>query len=605
MEGHGNFGSPTDSAASMRYTEARLTPLAEELFADIEVATLIPNYSGDKHEPLVLPSRIPLLLLNGSSGIGVALRATLPPHNLRELIRVLVYYIKKENPSLSTILKHLPGPDYGYGILLSSSEEVKALYESGAGSLSYRCDYHFEKTKTCNLLVVKSLAPGFNMGSFLSKMRKLSDEGLILSCSDGTNAEGVRIYVEFSDPVVLKERILPELHTTQSYQFYVVKRAGEDNDIGEDSLFSGGLLRLFDEFVSFRREVENLRLNRELKKEKASLFRAKALLSAIRNLHKVYEVLKQSHQTSADLSKSLAAALGIKEKQAQFILDMKVQQLSRMNESSQSEKISSIRNNIASIKEDLDNIDEVIVRSLKSLLRFSDARGTRLESEVDSPEISIKASKKYLIAQGNKVTRLDREPSRRHKFDLLCSASSSVTMVLSNNEAHTMSLAYLTEEAFSHNVVGFVPDLLPTIAVDASGMYVVVNTPEKTFNLMRGATSIVSAAPLYPNGRVVFVLTDGTAVFCDSSSLEATRTFVRGRKLSLPIERVIAIPKGHDLYSKDGKKLVGEELSLDGHVYVISDRNFVIVNDDKRDVLDLPGVLTLLKSFGAEKSFPL
>lgn len=610
IEGHGNFGSPTDSAASMRYTEARLTPLASELFADIEVAELVSNYSGDRQEPLVLPSRLPLLLLNGSSGIGVALRATVPPHNLRELVRVLVYFIKKDKPSLRTIVQHMPGPDYGYGVMLSSPEDVYSLYETGSGSLNFRCEYSFESTKSGQVLVVKSLAPGFNMGTFLSKMRKLSDEGLILSCSDGTSADGVRIYIEFADPVVIKERVLPELHTTQSYQFYVVKRSDDStSNIDSETLFCGGILRLFEEFVSFRRDIENLRLQREMRIAKSDLLKAKALLSAIRNLDKVYEVLQQKHTSTSSLVSSLAEVLSLKESQAKYILEMKVQQLSRMNEETQLANISSLRDTLSSIKKDLENVDEVIIKSLKRLLEFSDPRGTTLGYEVTSPSLSMDSPEKYIISQGSKLTRLDKEPSRRHKFDLLCSASSSVTVVLSNNEAHIRSLAYLTEESFSHPIVGIIPDLLPTLALDSDGKYAAISTPDKDFKVIRGATSIRSAVPLFPSGKVLLTSSQGLTKWYDSSHFELTRAFVRGKSLSGKDElvSVLSLSKDHSACTSEGKAILpGNDVDVStGPIYVLSSSNFLFVKEDKRDILSIKEAKRLIASGLVERSFPL
>lgn len=612
VEGHGNFGSATDNAASMRYTEARLAPLAEELFKDIDVATFVPNYSGDKEEPLVLPSRIPLVLLNGSSGIGVALRASIPPHNLRELIKVLVYYITRENPSLDTVVKHLPGPDYGYGVLLSPVEDVKALYQTGAGSLQFRCEYEFETNKTGSVLVVKSLAPGFHMGNFLTKMRKLSEEGLIEFCSDATNAQGIRIYVGFKDATVIKDRVIPELHTRQSYQFYVVKRNTDDDTeiIKDENLFSGGLFRLFQEFLDFRRLVETARLQRELKLSKTLLLKAKAVLAAIQNLDKVYDVLREKHLSLDAMRLRMAEILGVTEKQAQVVLDMKVHQLSRMNEDVQHEKIVGIRSDIARIKEDLNSIDAVIVQHLKELVRFSDERKTLLASEVVTPTISVKESEKYVIVQGMKASRQDKEPSRRHKFELLARGTSSVVVVLANNEAKTLPLSFITEESFSHTPVGLISDAATVLAaVDSEGKVVLIAPPSRpSFNVMRDTTGLVSAVGIVPGGYLALVSASGRGRLLPVDSLETSRAFVRGKKLFPTSEfgkskdrvtRLFSLPPGTELFDSRAKCLTGdgnEYFEGKPDFFAIGTQNFVLVKEDRRDIVSYDAAVTLLKN---------
>lgn len=594
IEGQGNFGTPTDSAAAPRYTEARLTPLAEELFLDIDVAELVPNYSGDKKEPLVLPSRLPLVLLNGSSGIGVALRASIPPHNLKELLRVVVYYLKKGgSASLSTVVKHMPGPDYGYGVLESPPDEVQALYETGSGTLRYRCTYNFESSKQGNALVVTSLSPGFNLSSFLTKMRKLSEEGLIEYCSNVSSGAGIRVYVGFKDAVVLKERVLPELHTTQSYQFYVVRRTDDNEaEIAEENLFCGGLFRLLQEFVDFRRKVEEARIRRELGLAKKKLLRTRAVLAAVQRLDAVYEVLRTT-SSSDELVKNMSSALDITEEQALVVLDMKVQQLAKINGDVQKEKISALKSEVIQLRTDLQNIDGVIESSLRALVKHSDNRGTLLSEDSPEPVLKVTEEIKYVVLQGNKVSRLDKEPSRRHKVDNLVRATSSVTVVTENNEAHVFSLAYLTEETFSSAVVGLVPDGQPVVVLDRDGNYAAVKVPSKAnFKLIKGATSLVSACGL--EGRVAIISGDGRGKFL--SGVKPTRPFVKGIKSPLKSSTgVICVPEGGVLSTSSGDVLDSDFGPVKCPLFVLGNRNFVSTVDDRRDILNLRNTLELLR----------
>lgn len=607
IEGHGNFGSPTDNAASMRYTEAKLSPLAAALFEDIDVAELVSNYSDDRKEPLVLPSRLPLLLLNGSTGIGVGLRATLPPHNLRELIRCLIYFVRKDHPRLSTVVKNMPGPDYGHGVLLSPVEEVRSLYETGKGTLRFRCEYHYEDGP---VLVVTSLSPGFNMSTFLSKMRKLSEEGLIEFCSDASSAEGIRIYVGFKDPAVLKDRVLSELHTSQSYQFYVVKR-DDETGLSNDTLFSDGLFRMFEEFLNFRRAVEEARLQRELKLARARLLKAHAILAAISQLDTVYRVLKAKHADLASLRKTLAKALTLSDQQAQVILDMPVHRLARMNSDAQKAKIQSVKDNIESLIAELGDIDGVVVSHLKELLQFADVRGTKLASEVEAPVLDVESTRTWVMAQGSKLTRLSDEPGRRNKFDHVASGASIITAVYANNNAEVLATSYLTEHSVAKPVVGLISgEAQLIVALDDSGRVVVLKNPpgkKTTFNVMRDATKLIAAVGVYEDGYLALASAGGKGRVVHVSALKGTRAFVRGFKLyptaehgsrRLVVTQLFSLPPGAELYNAKGRCLSckdEEYFDTRGSVIAIGDRNFVSVKAGKRDILNGDATVDLLR----------
>jgi len=627
IEGQGNFGGPTDSPASMRYTEARLTPLSNLLMEDIAVGEFVPNYSGDLKEPLVLPSRLPLLLLNGSSGIGVGIRAVIPPHNLRELTKILVYVLKKDNPSLKTALKHLKGPDYGYGVLLSSKEDIFSLYSTGSGTLRFRCEYEYETAKNgTHVLLVKGLAPGFNMAGFLRKMRDLQEQGLIEYCSDDTRAEGVRIYIGFKDSGVIKERVLPEIYTTQSYQFYVVKRNGESS-LTEETLFSGGLLQLLKEFVDFRREVEGSRLSLALRMERAKLHRVKAVLAALAHLDVVYDVLRSPHKDLASMRESLSSSLSITDKQAGLILDMKVHRLARMNASIQKQEQATIRKTMKEIKNDLDNIDDVILRSLKEVVKLSDARGTRVVEVDDAPSLPKCSLEKYVIIQGTKATRLDRAPSRRHKFDLLGVDSSSILFVYRDNSVTTFSLSYSVAEALPSLPVGVISGSSSILcALDDRGLLSTIKVPSKvSFNVMRGATALLSAVGATEDTTLVVLSSSGLCRTIPPSKIKGSRAFSLGKKPFPSNSRwksqdpcaLYAVDSGTKLYSSRGRCVaprLGEEymsksISFDSKndpLFTIGDENFVLVaKEDKRDIVDRKSAVMLLKEGNLRSCWPL
>lgn len=613
VEGYGNYGGPTDNAAADRYTEARLTPFAQHVFKDIDVAQMVKNYSGDRDEPLVLPSRIPLLLLNGSEGIGVGLRASIPPHNLRELIRALAYYMRKENPTVRGAMKHLQGPDYAQGLITSTTEEVESLYETGTGTLKYRCDYGLETDDNGKqLLVLKSLAPGFSLERFLEKMKKLSEDGLIDYCSDTSAGSQIRVLVAFRDGVVFRDRILPELNTTQTYSFYVVRRA-DDSALSNDSLFSGGLFKLFQEFLDFRREVERKRLKREMTLAKARLLKSKAILAAILNLDVVTDVLKNSrkYDSTEQMRAILASSLNISDQQANVILEMKVQQLARRNERAQLEEIGNIESEIQQISTDLQDIDVVILKHLKEVASLSDERKMQF---ADVPSFEIEETEKWVISQGSKVSRLQGEVDRRNKFDFVTKARSSVTVVYVNNSAESLQTSYFSDHQGPKDIVGLVSDNATlVVAVDDTGKTVMIeHPPSKTsYNVMRGATQLVSATGLSAGDSLLLLTDENTGTILKFDALRGTRTFVKGTKIfptkdmgsDAVVVRALRVPPHGGVYAADGSKLKGS-FEAEG-VVVLGQRNFVTVKGGKKDILDLAASRTLLKNGELEAAWAL
>jgi DNA gyrase/topoisomerase IV subunit A len=615
VEGYGNYGGPTDNAAADRYTEARLTPFAQHVFKDIDVAQLVKNYSGDRDEPLVLPTRIPLLLLNGSEGIGVGLRASIPPHNLRELVRAIAYYMRKENPTVKGAMKHLLGPDYAQGLITSTPEDIQALYETGQGTLKYRCEYSVETDDAGKqLLVLKSLAPGFNLSKFLEKMKDLSDNGLIDYCSDTSAGNEIRVLVAFRDGVVFRDRILPELNTTQAYSFYVVRRA-DDSSLSNETLFHGGLFRLFQEFLDFRRDVERKRLKREMTLAKARHLKAHAILAAILNLDVVTEILKNSrkYESTEQMRTALASALSISDTQANVILEMKVQQLARRNEQAQRTEIEGIEAEMQQIQTDLQDIDGVILKHLKEIAAFSDERKMQF-SEGVSTSVEVEETEKWILAQGAKVSRLAGELDRRNKFDFVTRARTLVTVVYANNNAETLHTSYFSEHQGPKDVVGIVGDgstLL--VAVDDTGKIVTLeHPPSKTsYNVMRGAHQLVSATGLSAGESLLLITDENTGTIIKYESLKGTRTFVKGMKVFPTrdmdsdeiVVRALRIPAAGGVYAADGSKLRGT-FESEG-AFVLGQRNFVLVKGGKKDILDLSASRTLLKNGELEAAWPL
>jgi len=202
VDGQGNFGSiDGDPAAAYRYTEARLDPIAEELLRDIDRETVdfTPNFDGGTMEPVVLPTRIPNLLANGSSGIAVGMATNIPPHNLRELVDAIVHQIEHPDCTLDDLLEIMPGPDFPTGAMICGKEGIRSAYASGRGLLTVRARAGFEENKRGPRIVVTEIPFMVNKASMLERIAELVRDGKIdgvTDLRDESNREGMRIVIE-------------------------------------------------------------------------------------------------------------------------------------------------------------------------------------------------------------------------------------------------------------------------------------------------------------------------------------------------------------------------------------------------------------------------
>lgn len=601
IEGHGNFGGPLDPAAAMRYTEARLTPLAMHLLQDRDIGQYVPNYSDDKQEPLVLPSRVPMYLLNGSEGIGVGLAARIPPHNLSELIQAIICQIKSPNCHWGTLLNCIKGPDYGQGVLLSTPEEIADLYKEGKGTLRFRCQYHFEEAKDHKLLVVTELAPKFNLGTFLTRMKQLQDDGLIEYCADASSENNLRILVGFTDAYTIQERVIPELYTTDNYQFYAVKRTDQDV-LTKDTLVFLNLRDVIQEFIDFRRGVEYKRLTLSRDKELENLEYAEALLIGTKKLRLVYKVIQE--YVSFDVwCKDLSVALECTEKQASFILNTKIKHLAKMNIADQKVKIKKIQSTLNSIEKDLGNIDKVIIRNLQELLVFSDDRGMSIGD--DAPVLKVSSGTKWLTSNRRKITRLDEAP-QKGVIEHIAVCAEQATIITENNFADTVRPHYFAEQKYDSTIVGMVGDACTKLVVlDDRGLLVAIKLPQKrqSYQLIKGATKILSAVGLQKDDKLILISTSlGCGHIKSYRDIITTRPFVYGTNWFQEIDSLYVLPKNAIAFDRNNQctskyieksKFSFTSATNDADLIIIGDSNYVTTDSGKRYLCDRKEALRL------------
>jgi DNA gyrase subunit A len=336
VDGQGNFGSVDDDpAAAMRYTEARLAPLAREMLRDLDADTVdfVPNYSNETSEPTVLPSRFPNLLVNGSSGIAVGMATNIPPHNLRETIAATIAYIDNPNITVEALMKHLPGPDFPTGGIILGSGGIRDAYETGRGKVRVRCKAGIEDIGQGKEAIIVTELPfmvkkGGDTG-VISKMVDLVNEKKIPEISDlrdeSDGRTGMRLVIELkrgSNPDVVLNKLYK--HTALQSTFGVNTVALVDNV--PRTLPLREMLRVY---IQHQREIIVRRSKHELRTLEAQVHRLEGLLIALDNLDAVIELIRSSPDRDA-AREGLQSNFGLTQIQAQAILELRLQQLTAL-----------------------------------------------------------------------------------------------------------------------------------------------------------------------------------------------------------------------------------------------------------------------------------
>jgi DNA gyrase subunit A len=332
VDGQGNFGSiDGDNAAAYRYTESRLKLVAEELLADLEKNTvdMVKNYNGELDEPSVLPSRLPNLLLNGSTGIAVGMATNIPPHNLGELVDALVLLIDKPPATVDELMKHVKGPDFPTGGVICGLNPIAEMYRTGRGQLKVRGRAGIEEGKQGKeAIIVTEIPYAVNKASLLEKIAELvQDKTLegIADLRDESNKDGIRIVIELKKGTVPKV-VLSNLykHTQLQTTFGAILLA---IDHGRPKVMN--LKELLVCFLNHRYEVVRRRAEFELEKAEARAHILEGLKIALDHLDAVVKTIRESKDRDEARAK-LMSRFKLSELQANAILDMRLYQLTNL-----------------------------------------------------------------------------------------------------------------------------------------------------------------------------------------------------------------------------------------------------------------------------------
>ncbi|VEN37729.1 unnamed protein product, partial [Callosobruchus maculatus] len=394
VDGQGNFGSiDGDSAAAMRYTEIRLAKIAHELMADLEKETVdfVDNYDGTEKIPDVMPTKIPNLLVNGSSGIAVGMATNIPPHNITEVINGCLAYIDDEDISIEGLMEHIPGPDFPTAAIINGRRGIEEAYRTGRGKIYIRARAEVEAdAKTGReTIIVHEIPYQVNKARLIEKIAELVKEKRVEGISalrDESDKDGMRIVIEIKRDAV-GEVVLNNLYSqTQLQVSFGINMVALHH--GQPKIMN--LKEILSAFVRHRREVVTRRTIFELRKARDRAHILEALAVALANIDPIIELIRRA-PTPAEAKASLVARPWDLEQQAQAILDLRLQKLTGLEHEKLLDEYKELLEQIAELLHILGSAERLmeVIREELELVRdqFGDER--RTEITANSSDINI------------------------------------------------------------------------------------------------------------------------------------------------------------------------------------------------------------------------
>jgi topoisomerase IV subunit A len=415
IDGQGNFGSRDgDGAAAMRYTEARLTAFSRLLLDEIDQGTVdfVPNYDGSTEEPMLLPARLPIVLLNGASGIAVGMATEIPPHNLTEVASATVALIKNPKTSLPELMSHMPGPDFpGGGQIISSAQEIEDIYRTGRGSVKVRARYKIEELARGQYqLVITELPHGVSTANVLSEIEEITNPKIklgkkslspdqlahkqsMLALLDNVRDESgrdaaVRIVFEPKTGKIEREELIQTLLAQTSLESSVpinLVMIGRDGRPAQKPL-----LQIIQEWIEFRVATIARRSQHRLNKVLDRIHILEGRLQVLLNIDEVIRIIRESDDPKA----ALIAAFNLSDRQAEDILEIRLRQLARLEHIKLEKELAELRDEQKGL-EDLLASDAALRRKLikeieQDAKTYGDSRRTLIEeSQRSSAQVKI------------------------------------------------------------------------------------------------------------------------------------------------------------------------------------------------------------------------
>lgn len=424
VDGHGNFGSiDGDSAAAMRYTEARLDKPAMELLRDLDKETVDfqPNYDESLEEPVVLPARFPNLLVNGSSGIAVGMATNIPPHNLGEAIDATCVMLDNPDCTVDDLLAVMPGPDFPTGGIIMGRKGIREAYETGRGSLTIRSKCRVEEGKNGRKSIVVSEIPyQVNRSNLLKKIADLiRDKKLpeISNVHDGADRHGIDIIID------LKQNAIPQVVLNKLYKHTQLQVGFGCNML---ALVNGvprtlSLKEILHYYILHQEEVIERRTRYELKKAEARAHILEGFVIALDHIDEVIRIIRAS-KTDAEAKESLMAAFALSEKQSEAILEMKLRRLTGLEREKIEQELAELREKIEYYKRVLSDkglVKQIIKEELIEVKeKFAGKRSTKITDEakeLDVEDLIAEEEVAVTVTKAGYVKRLPVATYRQQK----------------------------------------------------------------------------------------------------------------------------------------------------------------------------------------------
>ena len=422
IDGQGNFGSiDGDPPAAMRYTEVRMARIAEELLADLEKETVsfVPNYDESLQEPTVLPSKIPALLLNGSSGIAVGMATNIPPHNITEVISGTIAFIRDPDITIEGLMHYIHGPDFPTAAFINGRDGIISAYKTGRGIIRVRARTIIEKNEKNEResIIITELPYQVNKANLLEKISELVKEKKISGIADlrdESDREGIRVVIDLRRDEI-SAAIVNQLykHTQMEVTFGIIMLAIEH---GQPKIFN--LKEIVESFINFRKDVVTKRTVFELTKARERAHILEGLITALNNINEVIEVIKGS-KNPQEATVVLCEKFSFTETQARAILEMRLQRLTGLEREKIDEEYTRISETIVKLQGILDDprkIMDVIVTELEEIReRYGDERRTEIIASSEDIDVEDMIAEEDMVVTVSHSGYIKRNPVSIYK----------------------------------------------------------------------------------------------------------------------------------------------------------------------------------------------
>jgi len=615
VDGHGNFGSVDgDSAAAMRYTEARLHRMAMELLRDLDKETVDfgPNYDESLQEPLVLPARYPNLLVNGSAGIAVGMATNIPPHNLGEVIDATIKLIDNPDATIEELMEVVPGPDFPTGGIIMGREGIRNAYETGRGSLTVRGKAHIEQTSTGRMRIIITEIPyQVNKSKLVTKIADLVREKKLTEISDlrdESDRKGMRVVIELKNnciPQVVLNKLFK--HTPLQTGFGVIMLSLVD---GVPRTLT--LKEMLHYYIEHQKDVITRRTQYELRKAEERAHILEGYVIALDNIDEVIKIIRGS-ETDQEAKGKLMERFGLSEIQTDAILEMRLRRLVGLERAKIMEELEELRKRIAWYKQVLGDINLVLGIIKDELIevrdKYSNKRRTEISDQAKDLDVEDLIAEEDMVVTITKAGYVKRLPVATYRQQKRGGKGLQGVNLRDNDFVEHLFIASTHDYVLFFSTRGKVYRMkiheLPVGSRHARGMAVVNLLP---FETTEKIAAVINTKSFSPDEFLMFATSHGmvkkTAIQAydrsrrdgiiainlrDDDELISVRRVLPGQKVMMVSTAGKAIkwdesearPMGRDTMGvkgmniKTGERVLGMEIALEGNeLFVVTERGY-------------------------------